>query len=285
MIEVNKEALTELIPGLSYNPETDDYTFKGETYRAKSKTCISEKSLKEVIFFVCASESTHIIRVITVKGIPVYDGFNEIPVDDKERTRYYNREYNRKNRTKKEFPVTICFYCGKEFKPEYHDQKYCSHECKMQATYEKRSYKYKMKKEAERKVLICPVCGKEFKQTQKQQKYCSHKCQVKAANQRAYAKVTAAVQVMKSVPAEPQVIKEVTTVQTSEVTSGNEKKINKVCPVCGKEFVGSKRTKYCSTECRNRQNQRDFYARIRAYREEEKSTRTTPKVFVVKKNR
>ena len=74
---------------------------------------------------------------------------------------------------KSESPVIkICQYCGKEFKPSGHNQRFCSYEC---------NYKFSRTiSKTANIVKICLHCNKEYITTKKKCKYCSRECASKA---------------------------------------------------------------------------------------------------------
>ncbi|MBR1729187.1 MAG: hypothetical protein IJ728_06640 [Selenomonadaceae bacterium] len=96
---------------------------------------------------------------------------------------YYYNEEHRKQLRKNNRSQAVCPICGKSFTP-FHNQKYCSQECKFEAQ-KKNVAKYRTKKfNLTSYTKICPFCGKEFTTKFKCKIYCSNPCQKQAVSER-----------------------------------------------------------------------------------------------------
>lgn len=137
-----------------------------------------------------------------------------------------------------------CEVCGKEFKIKQTGRppKYCSEKCKRKKEHERIKEKRKIIKK-------CKWCGKTF-EGNKKQKYCSKECSNKAklhqtnernkwryANDEEYRK-------------------------RHDEYDKEKRKIIKICPICGREFEGNGRLKYCSLECREKGNRKKQLERV-----------------------
>lgn len=122
-----------------------------------------------------------------------------------------------------------CEYCGQEFTPHQHNQRFCSARCKERARMGVTQIELK-----------CPVCGKEFTTCNPHDKYCSRECRL--MYQRAMRKRKRMLERGED-PGDIQVHLRAPKVMGHP----------RVCQECGKEFLAkSVDTKYCSERCRNR---------------------------------
>ena len=131
----------------------------------------------------------------------------------------------------------ICPVCGKDFTPPDRPyggrpKRYCSNRCRK--VYNCQQYKRKQHeaKVAAIKARPCAFCGKDFKPSlyRPAQKFCSHRCWL-AARLAEYA------------------------AKREKRKAERLAKRQRVCPVCGKEFVADPchlGAKYCSVSCSNR---------------------------------
>ena len=197
MAEINNTLLTTLIKGLKYKSKTDEYTFNHKTYKLREVKASEEKDT-EHYYFVNIVEPTDLKLVKVVKGIPSYDGFNNVTVGKQLRKLEYQREYYKKvlkkkrqqqakenavekvvkvkkekqEKPKKTYKPIKCACCGKEFTPTQSKQKYCCHKCQLKYNSKKQAEK---KKEENKIEKVCPICNKTFEGTPRQT-YCSKKC-------------------------------------------------------------------------------------------------------------
>ena len=116
----------------------------------------------------------------------------------------------------------ICEVCGKEFETS-RPAKYCSEDCKKEARNERRRASRNVSN-----VKVCSICGNEFK-GHGNSKYCSTECAIEGNRRLARDRVI-------------------------DYEARNERRrasrrTSKLCPICGKEFIGTGRDKYCSNEC------------------------------------
>ena len=208
MTEINNTLLTSLIKGLKYNSKTDEYTFNHKKYKLRE---VKETESKQDIthyYFVNINEPVDVVLVKGIKGIPTYDGFNDVKVDTQLRKIAYQREYYRKVTLEKRAKASeklkaerqkakeqlkqqkqklkekekakklakikpkVCKFCGAEFKPKAKIQKFCSHECQLKYNSKKQAQK---KKESNHVEKVCPICNKTFTGTTKNT-YCSKEC-------------------------------------------------------------------------------------------------------------
>lgn len=101
-------------------------------------------------------------------------------------------------------------------------------------------------------IKVCPICGKEFTTTENRVKagrgkYCSKKCQFEALKKQILVKCSVC---------NKEISKRISSVESNktgvfyckECLNKKRAKKNKICPVCGKEFIDRKR-KYCCIEC------------------------------------
>lgn len=195
MAEINNTLLTTLIKGLKYKSKTDEYTFNHKTYKLREVKASEEKDT-EHYYFVNIVEPTDLKLVKVVKGIPSYDGFNNVTVGKQLRKLEYQREYYKKvlkkkrqqqakekvvkekvvkvkeDKPKKTYEPIKCAYCGKEFTPTQSKQKYCSAECQRKYNSKKQAQADVEKRHSEK---TCAICGKKFVGTPRE-KYCSDEC-------------------------------------------------------------------------------------------------------------
>lgn len=131
----------------------------------------------------------------------------------------------------------ICPVCGKEFdvanEHRGRPKRYCSNRCRK--VYNCQQYKRKQHeaKVAAIKARPCAFCGKDFKPSlyRPAQKFCSHRCWLAARLAESAAK------------------------RAEKRKAERLAKLQRVCPVCGKEFVADAAhlgRKFCSTACSNR---------------------------------
>ena len=217
LTQLENKYLLELIPGLEYDTDKNEYVHGGKKYELKGIG--SSTNQKSVYFFINTDDPADIVKITTRNGLPIQDDFNKNKIDAGSRQQLYNKAYyNKITKVKRETE-------RKAKEPE--------RLAKLQEAEQKR----KEKREAERKakeelkkaryealpVLVCPVCGKEFKQIQKLQKFCSNTCHKKYHSKEQAKRQKASLRSIK------------------------------VCPVCGKEFVGTRKDIYCCRECRVKQ--------------------------------
>ena len=196
MTEINNTLLTSLIKGLKYNSKTDEYTFNHKKYKLRE---VKETESKQDIthyYFVNINEPVDLVLVKGIKGIPTYDGFNDVRVDSTLRKIAYQREYYKRvtveKRAKavkpeKEKPKTKkksvakkkktlkpkkCAFCGTEFTPKQTKQKFCCRKCQMRYNSKKQAEKIKEENKIEK---VCPICNKTFEGTPRQI-YCGKDC-------------------------------------------------------------------------------------------------------------
>ena len=123
-----------------------------------------------------------------------------------------------------------CGYCGVEFVPHQHNQRFCSARCKERS-----------RLGVERHERTCPVCGKEFETYNSHDRYCSKECRLRylkavRARKRALDRGEEPVDIQVQLKRSPMVLK-----------------YAKVCEECGKHFAGKFETsRYCSEKCRNK---------------------------------
>lgn len=208
MTEINNAVFVSLIKGLKYNSKTSEYTYKQKQYRLREIKVSEGKAQTEYYYFVNIEEPLDLRFVKAIKGIPTYDGFNEIKIDTQLRKLVYQKEYykqvtiekrakaNEKIKAEKEkakaklkeekqkakekakanklakIKPKICEYCGKEFLPKAKIQKFCSHDCQLKYNSKKQAQKQKEDKKTEK---VCPICSKSFIGTGKNT-YCSNEC-------------------------------------------------------------------------------------------------------------
>ena len=131
---LNQMALLNLISGLVYEPKTDNYQFKNKKYKLREITSLNKAYNNH--YFVNIVEPTEmvIVKCTNGRGLPIYDGFNNIKVDSRARHLQYLKSYYydvRKPRTEaKHTTVKKCLQCGKEFTGTPR-QKYCSDKCRI----------------------------------------------------------------------------------------------------------------------------------------------------------
>ena len=105
----------------------------------------------------------------------------------------------------------ICKICGSQFVKYRPYQKYCSDDCRYEATSQEYTYKIKPSR-----MVVCPICKREFITNNKKKRFCSILCQERDKKMH-----------YKPMP------------ETA-----------RVCPVCNKTFYSSHGgKKYCSNEC------------------------------------
>lgn len=187
----NLNAFLELIKGLEYNNEKDEYTFKGTAYKLYEIEPLNK--IFSAYKFISTGELVHAVTVkcTTDYGIPIFDGFNNVKTDKNLRHIQYTRAYYYKVRRpktelvnalkppkepivkeKKSYNPISCMYCGNKFIPRNSIQKFCSKLCQHKFNSEKQSKAVQESKKFEKS---CPVCGKIFK-ANKSQTYCSKEC-------------------------------------------------------------------------------------------------------------
>lgn len=203
MTEQINEMLLSCIKGLKYNSKTDEYTFNHNKYKLR-ETKESDKN-NSYCYFVNIADPTLIKSVQLRKGVPFYDGFNNVEVSkelyEKYRLKKYHQEYYKKvtygkrqlNKKEKPPKTTIkekvkpkksvvmrepvkCLYCGTEFIPVAKNQKFHSDKCRKKYWSEKQA---EIKRQEKLTKKICPFCGTVF-DGMPRDKYCSPECYKKA---------------------------------------------------------------------------------------------------------
>ena len=139
------------------------------------------------------------------------------------------KEHERRKERRK--IIKKCEVCGKEFEGNK-KQKYCSEKCKRKKEHERR-------KERRKIIKKCKWCGKEFEGNKKQKyccKECSNKSKLHQTNERNKWRYANDEEYRKK----------------HDEYDKEKRKIIKICPICGQEFEGNGRLKYCSLECREK---------------------------------
>jgi len=145
------------------------------------------------------------------------------------RNKHKNYKYKPKPKTSKN-----CIICGKEFIPKHGCTKTCSEECKR-----KQVKKYGEKYLKHFDPINCPYCGVEFIPKLPHQKCCCEK------HGRLYQG-----KVYRSSEEGKEKQKKERNIRTQKE---REKRGYKVCGICGKQFLNSKKyPKYCSDECKEK---------------------------------
>ncbi|MBR1730456.1 MAG: hypothetical protein IJ728_13145 [Selenomonadaceae bacterium] len=88
-----------------------------------------------------------------------------------------------KQRRRANAPQAVCPICGKSFQT-FHGSKYCSQDCKKEASKKAANKCYQKKHNVTSYTKICPVCGKEFTTNFKTKIYCSISCKKQAVSER-----------------------------------------------------------------------------------------------------
>ena len=213
LTEQNNKYLLQLIDGLTYNVERNEYTFNGKRYLLRKIQSIT--SQKSVYYFTNKINSTDLVQVVVRKDIPLIDGFNKVEIDSTARKQCYQSSYYEK--------VTV-----DKRKQLNEEKRLAKLEEAKQRRLKHREAEKKAKEEARKareeamKEVPCAFCGNIFKQKQKHQKFCSRKCYQKFHEKE----------------------------QAEALKKANYS--NKNCLICGKEFSGTKKQIYCSVECRQK---------------------------------
>jgi len=213
LTEQNNKYLLQLIDGLTYNVERNEYTFNGKRYLLRKIQSITTQ--KSIYYFTNKVDSTDLVQVTVRSDVPLIDGFNKVKIDLTAREQCYQNSYYKK--------VTV------NKREQLREEKKLAKlaEAK-QRRLQKREAEKKAKEEAKKareeamQEIPCLFCGNVFKQKQKHQKFCSRKCYMKFHEKE----------------------------QAKALKEANYS--NKNCLVCGKEFSGTKKQIYCSVECRQK---------------------------------
>lgn len=198
--EENTELNTSSIKGLTFNKETNTYTFKRKRYKLKN-VLKSKVEFYDTYFFVNINNPEEIIQVVSLNGKPFKDGFNKTRMTPKERDKEFHKEYYKRKTIEKrqkesirlhkkkekikeklrqlkeqakadKLKPRVCVNCGKEFTPTQAPQRFCCDKCR---TYYFSKKQAEDKKQAKLEKKICPVCGKAFLGTPRNT-YCSKEC-------------------------------------------------------------------------------------------------------------
>ena len=116
-----------------------------------------------------------------------------------------------------------CEYCGVEFVPHQHNQRFCSARCKERA-----------RMGVTLQTKVCPTCGKTFETHNTLKNHCSRECRLLHQRAVRHDRRMAAKEI-----------------EVAKTRKPMEMKHPCVCEGCGKEFLGKyDYTKYCSRKCR-----------------------------------
>jgi len=198
---INNSMLISLIKGLYYNSKANEYTYRHKKYKLRDVKTSEDKKEIEHYYFVNIDNPIDLVIVKVVKGIPAYDGFNDVKINAKLRKLAYQREYYKqvtiekrkkvreevkaekeklrekvnnkiKEIKKQETEQKICAFCGEEFTPTSKVQKFCSRECQRKYNSKQASEKKKTERKSEK---VCPICNKTFVGNPRDT-YCSKEC-------------------------------------------------------------------------------------------------------------
>lgn len=147
-----------------------------------------------------------------------------------------------------------CPMCGTEYTPYSRNQIYCSNRC-YDMHYAMKELYHHLERLGEPRHINCPNCGKDIYTRDKKLKFCCYECKVKYQDKTAMKHYT--------------------------------------CKICGKDFIGIGRSKYCSDEClakanneRNRKSYRNGgKEKQREYRKTNRESINKTHLEYVDKNR
>lgn len=205
----------QLINGLKYDEKNDLYLFGGKTYKYKGKSLLFESKKRYAHYFMNVEDIREIVNVTSANDIPLYDGFNQTKVNRTQREKCLNRY---------RYEKYILPKVKEKQERNAEIRKAWKEELKKQKELEQAELKKKKQKELEKKLKPkkCAFCGKVFKPTQPPQKFCCAECRVKFFSRK----------------------------QGIEVVESHQTDLK--CVVCGTEFRGTQRQKYCSVRCKNK---------------------------------